>query len=134
MDEQWIHWACYQCFHVRPCDAPPRPSNLDLDEHDFVIKDAWLEEGLIDHEPAILEHISDIEGVPKLVKAWSVQFDGRDDTTSRHRPSQWDRDLTPRFVTRVHRRLLLTSVGDPLSSFRSQREFLYGLIAGLESM
>lgn len=48
-------------------------------------------------------------------------------------PSQWDHDLdlTP---TRVHRHLVLTPVGSPLSSFRSQRELLHGLIAGLESM
>jgi Fungal protein kinase len=126
---------CTNAFHVRPQGAPPHIVNGRLDEYDFVVKDSWLDEYLASHEEDIYEHISGIKGVPTLLKTWTVQNAGDDDSTLRHRPSSWDRrELSPEYVTRIHRRLLMAPVGSPLSSFRSQREFLGGLITALESM
>lgn len=125
---------CTNAFHVRPQGAPPPIVNGRLDEYDFVVKDSWLDERLAGHEERIYEHISGVEGVPTLLKTWTVQNAGDDDTTVRHRPSNWNRQLSPEYVTRIHRRLLMAPVGSPLSSFTSQREFLGGLIMALESM
>ena len=94
----------------------------------------WLEKDLVNHECSILEHIAGIEGVPTVIKAWKVQFGGQDDTTLCHRPGEWDPTLTLCYVTCVHWCLLMTPVGSPLTSFRSQSELLHGLIVGLESM
>ena len=60
---------------------PPLLNNQELDKYDFVVKDAWLEKDLVNHECSILEHIAGIEGVPMVIKAWKVQFGGQDDTT-----------------------------------------------------
>ena len=96
---------CTNIFHVRPHGVPRCPNNQLLDKYDYAIKDVWLEENLVDYKCSILEHITDIEGVPKLVKAWSIQYNGKDDTTLCQQPSQWDLKLTPRYVTHVHRHL-----------------------------
>lgn len=125
---------CTNAFHVRPKGVPLHIVNGRLDEHDYVVKDSWLDEGLAGHEERIFHHISGVKGVPTLVKAWTVQNAGDDDSTLRHRPSRWDRqNLSPEYVTRIHRRLLMTPVGSPLSSFKSQREFLGGIITAVES-
>ena len=121
------------CWHVRPVDTGPGEANEGkLDNNDYVLKDNWVDEELIDHEIDILSHIAGIKGVPVLVKSWTVQYKGEDDTTLRYRPAAWKR--LERFVNRVHRRQLLRPVGSPLSTFRSQKELLLGLIAGLESV
>lgn len=126
---------CTNVYHVRSQKAPLRINNEELDQYDLVVKDVWLEAHLVEHEQKILERIAGIEGVPLLVKAWTVQRRGVPDTTSCHRPTHWSRDrLTPNYAERIHRRLLMTPVGSPLYLFKSQREFLCGLITGLESM
>lgn len=123
---------CTSIYHVRPQDAPPRNDGEEVDQYDYVLKDVWPEEHVMEREEMILGRIAGIEGVPSLIKAWTVQYKGADDTTLRHRPSEWDMKLSPRYTTRVHRRLLMTSIGSPLSTFRSQRELLSGLITALE--
>lgn len=119
------------CFHVRLRGAPPRPPGT-LDQFDCVLKDSWVEESLVEHERSMLEYIDGLEGMPSLIKAWTVQYDGKDDNTSRYRPEGWIPPETSKFVPRIHRRLLMTPVGSPLSTFRSQKELLLGLIDGLE--
>lgn len=122
-------------YHVRSQKAPLRIDNEDLDQYDLIVKDVWLEEHLVGHEKKILERIAGMKGVPLLLKAWTVQCRGISDTTSRNRPSHWNRDrLTPHYAERVHRRLLMTPVGSPLHMFKSQKELLCGLITGIESM
>jgi hypothetical protein len=124
---------CTNTFHVRIQHAPPPLIYGEVDEYDYVVKDGWLEVDLINHEQSILDHIAGTEGVPKLLKAWTVKNEGRDDSTDLNRPNVWDPSLAPRYVTRIHRRLLMAPLGSPLSSFKSQKELLLGLIEGLES-
>ena len=120
------------CWHVRLVDAGPGEANEGkIDSNDYVLKDNWVDEDLVDHEASILSHIAGIKGVPVLVQSWTVQYKGEDDTTLRYRPAAWS--PFEKFVNRVHRRQLLRPVGSPLSSFRSQKELLLGLITGLES-
>ena len=96
-----------------------------------MLKDNWVDEDLVDHEASILSHIAGIKGVPVLVQSWTVQYKGEDDTTLCYRPAAWS--PFEKFVNHVHRRQLLRPVGSPLSSFRSQKELLLGLITRLES-
>ncbi|KIM59997.1 hypothetical protein SCLCIDRAFT_16412 [Scleroderma citrinum Foug A] len=119
------------CWHVRPVDAGPGEVNEGkIDSNDYVLKDNWVDEDLVDHEASILSHIAGIKGVPILVQSWTVQYKGEDDTTLRYRPAAWS--PFEKFINRVHRRQLLRPVGSPLSSFRSQKELLLGLITRLE--
>ena len=102
-----------------------------LDNYDYILKDNWVDQSQADHELNILKHIADIEGVPVLVNSWTVQFEGKEDTMLRYRPAGW---TPPKlFVNRVHRCQLMYPVGSPVTTFRSQKELLLGLIHGLES-
>ena len=62
--------------------VPPSSDQKDI----FVIKDSWVnvERQLLEEE--ILEGLKDVECVPKVVMAWTVQRDGQDDSTSLRRP------------------------------------------------
>jgi len=102
-----------------------------LDGNDYMLKDNWVEEALADHEASILSHITDIKGVLLLLKLWTVQYNGEDDLTLCYRPAAWK--LSVRFVNCVHWHQLLNPVGSPLSTFRSQKELLLGLISRLKS-
>ena len=120
------------CWHVHLVDTGPGEANKGkLDNNDYVLKDNWVDEELIDHETSILSHIAGIKGVPVLVKSWTVQYKGKDDMTLCYRPAAWER--LERFINRVHRCRLLHPMGSPLSTFWSQKELLLGLIARLES-
>ena len=120
------------CWHVRPVDTGLGEAHEGrLDGNDYVLKDNWVDEELVNYEASILSQIAGIKGVPVLLKSWTVQYNGEDDTTSRYRPAGWKPFAN--FVNRVHRRQLLRPVGSPLSTFRSQKELLFGLISGLES-
>ncbi|KAH7920649.1 hypothetical protein BV22DRAFT_1020824 [Leucogyrophana mollusca] len=96
---------------------------------EYVLKDYWVKANEAGHEAAILEKIASlkIDGVPTLVEKWNVQFNGQDDTTETLRKGLIMKHLPASFCARIHRRLLMTPVGFPISSFRSQRELLSGL-------
>lgn len=51
----------------------------------YALKDHWVEISRVDHESDILASFNDIPGIPKLIRAWNVQFQDHDDTTSRIR-------------------------------------------------
>ena len=120
------------CWHVRPEFAGSSKANEGfLDDYDYVLKDSWVDLSQVDHEPNILKHIAGIEGVPVLVGSWAVEFKEEEDTMLRYRPAGWIPQEP--FVNRVHRRQLTHPVGSPITTFRSQKELLQGLIHGLES-
>ncbi|KAH7918085.1 hypothetical protein BV22DRAFT_994777, partial [Leucogyrophana mollusca] len=89
----------------------------------YVLKDCWVNKKDVEHESMILEKAKGIPGVPKLVDAWNVTFNGEVDCTSRIRHGL-GKVLPKSFITRVHRRLLMTPLGLPITTFRSQRELL----------
>ena len=41
---------CTNTYHICPCGTPPLLNNQELDKYDFVVKDAWLEKDLVNHE------------------------------------------------------------------------------------
>lgn len=92
----------------------------------YVIKDYWTHTGRKVTEEHILGRISGMRGVPTLVKAWTVQIAGVDETTDLLRPTFLTRNME--FETRIHRRLLMTPVGEPLINFGSLQELVSILI------
>ncbi|KIM64376.1 hypothetical protein SCLCIDRAFT_23407 [Scleroderma citrinum Foug A] len=119
-------------YHVRPeVTGPSKASEGLLDDYDYILKDNWVNQAQVDHEPNILKHIAGIEGVPVLVDLWAVQFEEKEDMMLRYRPAGW---IPPTlFVNHVHRRQLMHPVGSPITSFQSQKELLFGLIHRLET-
>jgi Fungal protein kinase len=88
----------------------------------YVVKDYWTHKGRKVAEEEILKRIIGLLGVPQLVEAWTVQVNGTDETTDSLRPSFLVKNVE--FETRIHRRILMTPVGDPLISFTSLQEFV----------
>ena len=88
----------------------------------YVLKDYWTHKGRKRTEKEILLKIKGLLGVSQLVEAWTVQTEGADETTDWLRPPflVGNKD----FETRLHRRLLLTPVGDPLVEFSSLQELI----------
>ena len=107
-----------QCWHVRSVDG-----------QEYIIKDSWIDTRRQLNEIDILREISDVVNVPTLVKGWDVCLpDGTKDTTSlrRHRRHSGEE--------RVHRRLLIKEVAEPLSTFRSKKELVGALIDAIEGI
>lgn len=88
----------------------------------YVVKDYWTHISRKNTEADILERISGVSGVPELVAAWTVPLGENDQSTDLIRPSFLFGNMT--FETRIHRRLMMTPVGDPLSSFTCIRELV----------
>ena len=114
------------CWHVRPVDTGLGEAHEGrLDGNDYVLKDNWVDEELVNYEASILSQIAGIKGVPVLLKSWTVQYNGEDDTTSRYRPAGWKPFAN--FVNRVHRCQLLRPVGSqsPLNLPVSKGTFVW---------
>ena len=88
----------------------------------YVIKDYWTHKGRKHTEKEILLKIKGLLGVSQLVEAWTVQANGADETTDWLRPSFLVGNKE--FETRLHQRLLLSPVGDPLVQFSSLQELV----------
>ncbi|KAH7918131.1 hypothetical protein BV22DRAFT_1025103, partial [Leucogyrophana mollusca] len=95
----------------------------------YVLKDYWVKASEVDHEANILQLLEEkkIEGVPRLADAWNVQFNGRDDSTQALCRGLVTKHLPRSYIPRIHRRLLMSPVAFPITSFRSQRELLSAL-------
>ena len=75
------------CYHIRPeVTRPSKVSEGLLDDYNYVLKDNWVNQAQVDHEPNILKHIAGIEGVPVLVDSWAVQFEEKEDIMLHYRP------------------------------------------------
>ena len=61
------------------------------------------------------------DNLPQLICGEDCQVDGHVDTTARNRTSI-RREMKP--SSRIHCRLVMKQIGDPLTSFRSKREFI----------
>ena len=92
---------------------------------EYALKDCWVDEKTIENEVNFLEMVKDIPGVVHLEKRWDVKFNGHRDSTSiiRDRVCNSLPDALI-FHNKVHRRMLLTPCGRPLTSFRDVPEFL----------
>ena len=55
----------------------------------FIIKDSWVNVRCLLSEEEILQGLKDINCIPKLEKAWTVQQDGQNNSTSLHHPEKF---------------------------------------------
>ena len=107
-----------QCWHVRSADGK-----------EYIIKDSWIDTRRQLNEIDILREISDVVNVPTLVTGWDVCLpNGKKDTTG----IRWLKTHTGE--ERVHRRLLIEEVGEPLSTFRSKKELVGAFIDVIEGI
>ena len=104
--------------------VPPSSDQKDI----FVIKDSWVnvERQLLEEE--ILEGLKDVECVPKVAKAWTVQRDGQDDSTLLRRPEAFISLFKGSCDRRVRRRLVLTPTGRPITHAASPLEVVTCLL------
>ncbi|KAG2041122.1 hypothetical protein BDR03DRAFT_1007466 [Suillus americanus] len=110
------------CYRVR-----------DKFNQEYALKDFWVEEKVKDSEINLLRNVKDMPNVVRLVKYWDVLYDGQPDSTSRihnHCP-------TFKFETKIHRRILLTPCGLPLTHFNDVPELVgvfRDLVVALKTM
>ncbi|KIK11474.1 hypothetical protein PISMIDRAFT_19493 [Pisolithus microcarpus 441] len=116
-------------FVAKSILAGSDPNNI------FVVKDSWVN---IEHqllEEQIFEALKDVECVPKVKEAWTVQRDGQDDLTSLCCPAAFMSHFNQSCDHRTHRRLVLTPAGRPITHTASPLEVvtcLLDLIIGKE--
>jgi hypothetical protein len=98
------------------------------DKH-FVLKDSWVLEDLVEseivHLRAMMEHDRIKSLVPTFVGGGDVKIHGITDSTANYRGQGL---IGRRNYQRVHRRIVTGPVGTPLTTFRSKKEFVNGLI------
>lgn len=95
----------------------------------YVVKDCWTRSGRVAIEEDMLQRMKSCGltyGVPILEAAWTVRISGEDDSTCIRRPSYLieNSEDPPPLEIRVHRRLLLASVGEPLTRFSCIQELV----------
>jgi hypothetical protein len=97
------------CYRVR-----------DKSDREYALKDCWVNEEVKDVEINLLNAVQDIPNVVQLVKHWDVLFDEQPDSTSHiraHCP-------TFKYERKIHRRILLTPCGLPLTHFKDIPELI----------
>jgi hypothetical protein len=106
-----------QCWHVQK------------DGKDYAIKDGWISLGRTHSEVEILKQILGVEGVPALVAREDIQFpNGSTDSTAPFRAG------TDYPEERVHRRLVMWPVSQPLHTFISKKELIGAIIDIVKGM
>jgi len=95
----------------------------------YIMKDSWVREDGLHNEVAHLSRIScckELKGrVPTLICGGDVVINGINDTTSRYRSG--------RYFHRVHRRIVTSPIGEPITAFKSKREFIQVMISIIQS-
>jgi len=100
----------------------------------YALKDCWVDAERIDYESDLLKTVSDIPNVVRLVKCWNVQYNGCVDETAWIRQAYGHLSDKPISNNRIHRRMLLTPCGLPLTmNFKDVPELVsafYDLVIG----
>ena len=101
----------------------------------YILKDSWIQESHVDSEVSFLRLISESKmtnfkgRVPELICGGDITIQNYSDNTGRYRV-----DLAGYpYSQRVHRRIVTSTIGEPLTSFQSKKEFLNIFISLLES-
>jgi hypothetical protein len=106
-----------QCWHVK------------RDGQEYIIKDCWIQVGRTHSEIAMLERIKDVTCVPTIICGEDLQLPdsgGADSTTVIRRGEAVESE------ERIHRRILMTPVGESIFSFTSKKELIGGFIDIIE--
>jgi hypothetical protein len=95
----------------------------------YIMKDSWVREDRTNNELAhlrkMLSHKELKDRVPTLICGGDVVVGGFKDSTKHYRIARWDH--------RIHRRIVTSPVGDPITSFKTKKEFIRVLIDIIES-
>ena len=95
----------------------------------YVMKDSWVQEDRIRDEVAHLRRMKDHkeldDRVPTLICGGDVVINGIKDSMQRYRSA--------RCFHRIHRRIVTFPVGEPITSFKSKKEFIKAMISIIES-
>jgi hypothetical protein len=97
----------------------------------YILKDSWIQVSHVESEVSFLNKMStNLEGrVPKLVCGGDVTVEKDKDCTGRYRV-----DLAGYpYSQRVHRRIVTSTIGEALTTFRSKKEFLNVMISFFQS-
>jgi hypothetical protein len=104
-----------QCWRVR------------RDGMEYVIKDSWCIRSR-ESEITTLEVLKDMEGVPHLYASEDLMSFGQTDSTVARRIGITTRE------ERIHRRLVIGPVAQPLSTFSSKKELIQAFLDVIQSM
>jgi hypothetical protein len=105
------------------------------DNRQYVLKDSWIQEHHVDSEIRILQMIAKSSGhdkikesVPQFVCGGDVMVDGTLDCTGYYRKDLhgWPESQ------RIHRRMVSFPIGEPITAFRSKKEFIGAIISILK--
>jgi hypothetical protein len=92
---------------------------------EFALKDCWVDAENLDHEVTLLRAVDGIPNVVSLKKYWDIQYAGQTDCTERIREHISENlPESPIYSNKVHRRMLLTPCGLPLTTFKSLPELV----------
>jgi hypothetical protein len=95
----------------------------------YILKDSWVREDHIHNEVATLRRIKGHKGleghVPKLIYGGNVIINGVEDSIRRYRSAHC--------IHRIHRRIIISPVGEPITSFKSKKEFIQAMITITDS-
>ena len=109
---------------------------VKYDNKRYVLKDSWIQDHHVDSEIDILQRMTQLttkhddikDSVPRFVCGGDVKIDGLLDCTGRYRKDLkgWPESQ------RIHRRIVSSPVGEPITSFRSKKEFIQAIISILK--
>jgi hypothetical protein len=95
----------------------------------YIMKDSWVREDRIRNEVAHLSRMKDHKElkdcVPTLICGGDVVINGIKDSTRRYRSAHCSH--------RIHRRIVTSPVGEPITSFKSKKEFIKVMMSVIES-
>ena len=109
---------------------------VKYDNKRYVLKDSWIQDHHVDSEIDILQRMTQLttkhddikDSVPRFVCGGDIKIDGLLDCTGRYRKDLkgWPESQ------RIHRRIVSSPVGEPITSFRSKKEFIQAIISILK--
>lgn len=89
----------------------------------FILKDSWIESSRLMAEYKLLQRLQGMEGVSQFFCGEDVCINGETLSTDIVRQGKWG----IRSKVRVRRRIVSSSIGDHIVSFRSKRELISAL-------
>ena len=93
---------------------------VEFEAKKYVLKDAWIEVLRPKAEYTLLASLKGMAGVPQFFCGNDVYVDGIKLTTDILRQGLWGNKRR----VRVRRRIVSSSIGDHIASFRSKRELI----------
>jgi Fungal protein kinase len=107
---------------------------VKLGKATYTLKDCWIQHEHVQSEISMMKKFREDEQltgfVPKLLCGGDVQINGVVDSTEQYRSG------LPGWVSkgqRIHRQLVCSPIGEPLSKYRSKREFIEAICSIIRS-